>query len=293
MEKTEKTRVLGGLYLLSAAFLYSLYGLFSRNIADFSPFAQNFIRSSMVFFILFLFFFFNKKKWINIQKKDTKWFLLWVIPSSFQMVLSFVAFNHLAIGTTYYIIYSTMILGSFLSGKLFFSERLTRPKIISLVLVLSGLTFIYGFDVRLTTNIYVFFALLSGLIVGFWNTLTKKLSGNYSEFQMLFVDSFATSIVSFGGFKYFAETLPSFKNLRVWCWITIFALATISTTFLLIRGFKKLEAQIGSLILPMEVVFASLVGYLFLGEVLSVWTYLGGGLIFISSLYPHLSKKDG
>lgn len=290
-KRINKSQVYGGLYLLSAAFLYALYGLFSRRISDFSPFAQNFVRAFIVFGILSIYFLINRDKWVRVQKRDVKWFLIWVVPSSFQMVLTFIAFNNLAIGTTYYIIYSTMILGSFLSGKLFFGENLTRVKIASLFLVLLGLFFIYGSDIKLTTNIYVFFALLSGLLVGFWNTLTKKLSGNYSEFQMLLIDSLATFLVSFGGFKITSEFLPSLSNSGPWLWIIVFAFATITTTFLLIRGFKNLEAQIGSLILPMEVVFASFVGYFFLGEILSIWTYIGGLLIFISALYPYLGKK--
>jgi len=276
----------GGVYLLSAAFLYALYGFFSRNISVFGAFSQNFVRAGMVFSILFIYFLFHRKKWVKFKKRDVKWFLIWVVPSSFQMVLTFLAFNHLPIGTTYYLIYSTMIFGGFLSGKIFFSEKLTKPKSISLLFVLLGVFFIYKSDLQLVTNVYVVMALASGLMVGFWNTLTKKLSGNYSEFQMLLVDSLATFCVSFIGARFMYEALPV-VSIIPWIWIMIFALATITTTFLLIRGFKNLEAQIGSLILPMEVVFATFIGYLLLGEVLDGWTYLGGTLIFFSTILPY------
>lgn len=288
--ETKRTKISGGVYLLTAAFIYSLYGLFSRNVASFGAFGQNLARDLIVLTVVVTYFALNRNKWVKIEKRDVKWFLIWVVPSSFQMVLTFLAFNNLPIGTSYYIIYSTMILGSFLSGKLFFKEKLSKVKITSLVLVLIGLAFIYGSDFKLVTNIYVFMALLSGLIVGFWNTLTKKLSGNYSELQMLLIDSCAVALVSFIGFKFGGEVLPALTNTVPWFWIIIFAFATISTTVLLIRGFKNLEAQIGSLILPMEVVFASFVGYLFLGEVLSVWTYVGGAFIFTSALWPYLKE---
>lgn len=286
-----KSSIVGGAYLLSAAFLYALYGLFSRNTSIFGAFSQNFVRGGIVFLVLLLYFLFNREKWVKFKKSDIRWFLIWVVPSSFQMVLIFLAFNHLPIGTSYYIIYSTMILGGFLSGKIFFSEKLSKSKLTSLFLVLVGLFLIYGADLKLVTNVYVAMALLSGLIVGFWNTLTKKLSGNYSEFQMLLVDSFATFAVSFAGAKINAEILPEITLVTPWIWIVVFAFATIITTFLLIRGFKNLEAQVGSLILPMEVVFATFIGYLFLGEVLSVWTYLGGALIFVSAISPYLVKS--
>ena len=152
--------------------------------------------------IILLIFVSGKQKWKKIDKRDIKWFLIWILPDGFQPILTFIAFTHLPIGITYFLIYSTMIMGGIISGKIFFSEKFNLNKIFSIVLIFLGLILIYKSDLTLISNWYVFIALLSGLIVGFWNTLTKKVSSSYSEFQMMFLNSSSTLVVSLIGFTF-------------------------------------------------------------------------------------------
>ncbi|KKU43831.1 MAG: Permeases of the drug/metabolite transporter (DMT) superfamily, partial [Parcubacteria group bacterium GW2011_GWA2_46_7] len=65
----------------------------------------------------------------------------------------------------------------------------------------------------------------------------------------------------------------------------------IIASFCLIRGFKYVEAQSGSLILPTELIFASVFGYFFLGEILKVTTYMGGFLIILAAIMPTLRSR--
>lgn len=179
-----------------------------------------------------------------------------------------------------------MILGGIISGKIFFSEKFNSKKTLSLISVFIGLFLIYRSDITLIKSIYVFLALIAGLIVGFWNTLTKKVSGNYSEFQMMSLDQLATLVVCLIGSIMIGERLSPPSSYNTWFWIFIFALSGIVSIFLLIRGFKYVEAQVGSLILPMEIVFASIFGYLVFGEILKLNMYLGGLFILIAALLP-------
>ena len=135
-------------------------------------------------------------------------------------------------------------------------------------------------------------ALLSGLIVGFWNTLTKKVSGKYAELQMMLLDGSSTFTIGLIGSLIIKETLPPLSNISPWIWIIAFAVANLSASFLLIRGFKYIEAQTGSLILPMEIIFASLFGFIFFREVLSINVYLGGIFIFLAATLPALKSSD-
>jgi len=281
-------KILGAIFLIASTAIYGLFGIFSRQTAVFGSFSQGWIRYLFVVFIIGSLFLTRRARWKNIDPPDTKWFLTWILPASFQPVLTFMAFTHLPIGIAYFLIYSTMITGGILSGKLFFAEKFNLGKLLSLLLIFLGLILIYRSDLSLITNTYVFLALVSGLIVGFWNTLSKKVSHKYSELQMMLLDSLSTLTVSLIGFFSVREALPDFSNLVPWYWIVAFAFAGVLSSFLLIRGFKYVEAQIGSLILPMELVFASLFGYFFLGEVLKPNVYLGGLLIFLAAIIPVL-----
>lgn len=281
-------KLTGYFYLILSTVIYGFFGIFSRNTSAFGPFSQGAIRYGILCSFVLLMLALRKTTWKKIQRKDFKWFLIWILPASLQPVLTFMAFTHLPIGITYFLLYSTMILGGMLSGKIFFSEKFNLSKGISLFLVLSGLYLIYRSDITLVSSIYVLVALISGLIVGFWNTLTKKVSGNYPELQMIFMDGFSTLIVGTIGLNVMKETIPAFDNLTPWFWIVSFTFAGILSSLLLIKGFKEVEAQAGSLILPMELVFASIFGLLFLDEVLKLNVYIGGLLILIAALIPAL-----
>ena len=188
-----------------------------------------------------------------------------------------------------------MVLGGIISGKIFFHEKYDFVKFVSTALVFVGLILIYHSDITIVKSAYVFLALLSGLIVGFWNTLTKKVSSSYSELQMIFLDSFSTFTVGIIGASVIKEILPAFTDYLSWFWVVLFSLAGFSASLLLIRGFRYVEAQVGSLVLPLEILFASIFGYIFFGEVLKIYVYLGGLIIAISSILPNLfvlySKK--
>ncbi|HTK03818.1 MAG TPA: DMT family transporter [Alphaproteobacteria bacterium] len=274
----------GSILLLTSAILYGFFGIVSRFTYRFPAFTQSWIRSVIILFFLSILFLAGKEKWKTIEKKDIKWLLIWIVPSSFQTVLTFLAFNHLQLGTAYYILYSTMILGGIFSGKIFFSEKFNLPKYLSLFFILLGLFLIYGSDFKLVGNIYVVMMLISGLLVGFWNTLSKKISGNYSESQLMILDSSVTLIVCFLGAKAARENLPSFSDLHLYFWILIFAVLNMVSIFILIRGFKYVQAQVGSLILPTEVFFASIFAFIIFHEVLLTRVYIGGLLIFLAAI---------
>ena len=285
-------RLTGSSFLLISAAIYGLFGIFSRYTNNFPAFSQGWVRYSIILIVISLSFLFKKATWKKVQKKDIKWFLIWILPASFQPIVTFIAFNHLPLGIAYFLIYSTMILGGVISGKIFFFEKLNPKKILSLVLVFIGLFLIYRSDITLIKNIYVLLALVSGLLVGFWNTLTKKVSGNYSEFQMMTLDGSSTVIVGLIGSFFLKETLPSITDISSWVWIFVFALANIGAGFLLIKGFKYIEAQVGSLIVPTEIIFAAIFGYLFFGEILKINIYLGGFFILIGALLPAIEFSN-
>jgi len=284
-------KLLGSLYLLFAACLYGLVGVFSRFISSFGSFSQSWVKSSITLFIISIVFLFHKTIWKKIQKKDIKWFLIWILPASVQPVLTFLAFNHLPIGVTYFLTYSTMILGGILSGRIFFAEKINLNKFISLILLFVGLSLLYASDIIFIENIYVLFALLAGLVVGFWNTLTKKVSAHYSEFQMMFLDNGTSLIICFIGFLILGEMLPPVVGSSSWFWIFIFGISLTLAGYFLIRGFKNVEAQVGSLILPMEIVFGAFFGYIFLGEILKSNMYMGGLFILVAALLPAINFR--
>jgi len=273
--------------ILITTVFYGLYGVYSRMIGlSFGAFSQSWARNTIIMAITGSFLFLTHK-WRPIQKQDLKWFLIWPLSGVGVMILLFIAFNHLPVATGYFLFYSTMIASGFLSGKIFFGERMNVVKMVAILLSFSGLILIYSLDVSAEQIPYVLMALISGFLLGLWNTLSKKMSDRYPNFQLVFIDGFVSFIFGVVGAICFKESIPGLSQVESWFWVFIFAVTSILATSLLIYGYKHLEAQIGSIIAPVEVVFATLFGFLFFKEVLPPTTLFGGLLIALAAILPN------
>lgn len=282
----------GALSLVLAAMFYGLYGVYSRKIGlSFGVFSQNWIRNLIIVTLLAPYFFFNKKEWVKIRKEDIGWMFVWGFCSTGAIVLLFIVWNYLPIGTTNFLLYSTMIVSGYLSGRLFYKEKINVIKLLSAGLALIGLALIYFLDLSFEPSkmIYVLSALLAGALTGLFNTLSKKLSMRYSNSQLVGIDAFALFAISNLGAFLTRESIPSLKLGFSWIWVFVYALTQIGAVGLLVYGFKHLEAQIGSIIMPTEVIFATLFGFLFFGEILPLTTILGGILIASAAALPNVA----
>jgi drug/metabolite transporter (DMT)-like permease len=279
----------GTLFIVSAVLIYGLYAVFTRFLNNyFEVFTQNYLRSILIaVFFLGLFVFSKKSKFQRIRKQDIKWFLIWNLSGATTVVLGFIVFNNLPISTTYFLFYPTMIISGLIVGSILYKEKINWAKITSIILLLLGLLSIYTvqFDVSLIG--YMIMALAMGVLIGIWNTTSKKISNKYSAAQMSFIGAVATASISILGATIFQEPMPLISG-GGWIWIFAFTIAEILTVFFVILGFKNLEAQIASTIMPLEIVFAILFGAIIFQEYLSVSMIIGGLLILIGATLPSL-----
>ena len=79
-----------------------------------------------------------------------------------------------------------------------------------------------------------------------------------------------------------------FSLSPAWWWMFIYALVQVATVWLLVYGFKNLEAQVGIVIMPVEIIFAVIFGYLVFGETLTLGTFIGGVLIATAAFLPNV-----
>ncbi len=275
--------------LFSAGAMYGMYGIYSRMIGGaFGNFNQNWLRNIAVALVALLIISIGKIKLKPVYKKDIKWITLWFLSSSWATVLTFIAFNHLKVGTVYLLVYSAMITSGYLSGKIFFEEKINVIKIVSLFLALGGLLVIYRFSITKEEVPYMMMCLVSGLMTGVWNTISKKFSGNYSNMQLVLMDATAIIVTSLIGAIISQEILPQVISPTSWGWLVVYALAQLTNVGLVVYGFKNVEAQIGSLILPVEIIFATLFAWLFFGENPTVSIGVGGIMILGAAAWPSM-----
>jgi len=277
--------------LVIATLLYGLYGVFSRFIGtDFGIFFQAFARNLIVLFILSVYIFW-KRTWKRIEKTDYKWFGFMIFPALLADVAIFVAFNNLAIGTALFVFYTSFTLGGYVLGSLLFQEELTKAKIISLLTCLLGLFILSSTTLKQGSLFYLLLAVLAGLGMTGWNIFSKKVSSKYSLTQVLSIDCLIFIIGSLPLAMFFKEpvSIPSFST--PWIAVFLYAFAAIGASLLTINGFRYLQAQIGSLIMLLQLVFGVLFGWVFFKEVLTYSSIVGGLLILLGAAIPNLTPE--
>ena len=106
------------------------------------------------------------------------------------------------------------------------------------------------------------------------------------------IDNLIFTVVSLLLTLGFKESIiwPSFSFL--WLIVILFAWLTLGASFLNIFGFRRLEAQKGSLIMLLEPVFGVILGWLFYRELLTTYSLIGGALIIFGAALPNLIQSE-
>jgi drug/metabolite transporter, DME family len=285
----DKDYLAGSLSLLLAAFLYSSMFIFLRIIGFNLPFFfQNMARSIFAllgtgFLVLVL------KKWTKIRKKDAGWLFLRTLLGMVSFICFYFAVNNISVGTFYFCFYAGFLLGGFLIGFLMFKEKLTKVKLIALLLSFLGLGLIYSFDVK-SSRLFILVSLLSGVTSTVWSIFGKKVSDYYSAFQLSFIDILISLIVYFLFSLGFKESWVSLSLTPAWLANAGLGFVMIACGVLIVYAFHRIEAQIGSLIMLSEIIFAILWGALFYKEVVSLAAWIGGILITSALVFLEASK---
>lgn len=270
-----------------AAASYGLYGVYSRQLGhSFGEFSQSWTRNTIIIILLGLFLFLTKR-WKVVERKDLKWMILWPLSDVVSIVLLYITFNNLSIGTSYFLLYTTMIIGGFIFGNLLYKEQLNRVKIVSIILSLLGLSLIFSVEFSVEKVQYIIFGLLSGVSTALWNTLSKKVSDRYPNAQLVFIDASVALCATLVGSLIVKDSIPILTN-PVWAWQVLYAVSQIGAVAFVILGFRYLEAQFASVILPIEVIFATVFGFLFFKEIPQTTTLLGGVFIALAAALPNI-----
>ncbi|MEK7595328.1 MAG: DMT family transporter [Patescibacteria group bacterium] len=285
--KNNKNTVRGASILLLATFTWGWFGILFRITGSNVPlFFQTSVRS-IVTSLLLLVILLISRKWSSLHANEWGWVTARGLFGLLASALFFTAVNKIPIGTAYFSFYTGSTLGGYAVGRLMFKEQLNKVKWLALLLTLTGLALIYSFDFGVN-YIHLSVALGAGICASLWNTLTKKLPSNIEASQLGFLDNSMLVVLGLAISLLIKESW-TFPTMEKW-WLANYMVGVLQvvTGILVVKGFRYVEAQIGSLILLMEILFGIILGYVFYNEALALRTILGGLLIISGVSIPEI-----
>lgn len=272
----------GRLYILLAGILWSLAGVFIKSL-ELHPLTIVFYRSlfASLFFLLFV----RAKSWRPAVP------LLVSAASYTAAISSFVWANKLTTAANAIVLQYTAPIFVFLFVRWFFHEPVSRPNLVTLMCGMAGVGVIFAGSAGQPDSAGVMMAVLSGFLFSVYMTNLRLLKN---------VD-------------------PGFLTLlnNLVCWLALFplvgwrlslspaqalALAIMGVIqlgipyFLFSKGLKTVSLQEASLIVLLEPVLNPIWVALAVGEVPSMATLIGGGMILLSLGFRYaglLRRKPG
>ena len=285
-----KTALKGYLMILLSAIGFGSYGVWSRFIGEeFGVFFQGWVRSALVLlFLIPLAVVTNSFK--PVKKMDKKWLLAPVIFGIFTQAPLYYAFNNIDIGTATLIFYATYVITSYVVGKVAFGEKIGIEKLISLVLAFVGLVLIFGLSFSKFSLLALILAAVNGIASGGEVATTKKSTEKLSSLQVsiyvwlgILLTHLPISILS-------GERQVQFVLNPTWFAMLAFAGVGLAAFWLVIEGYKYVDASIGGLIGLLEIISGVVFGIFLFHEKLTPSVVLGGVLILLSAMLPDLSN---
>lgn len=284
---------LGTSYILISALFYGSYGVWSRlMVGAFGEFSQAWTRGLFLLLIVLI----TNWKWKlfrPIQQQDWKWFVPIAMAGGLNQAPYYFGFEHLNIGTATLLFYAALVVGGYALGRVFFSEKLTLVKIMSLVVAVVGMLVIYGWSLSSAQIFPATMTVLAGLMGASTVILPKKLIGNYHELQMMAGYFLLQVVFNLPVSLWLNDPLPTTAFSVAWGGQLGYAVAMLLANMAAITGFSYLEPSIGSLIGLAEILFGIGFGILLFGEALTGGVIVGGLLIILAAALPSVAEMLG
>ena len=276
-----------GSALLGAALIYASFGLLIRILSDmYGDFAQVTARFLLAAAILFIIRAIAKKS-LNLSKKQFIFASIIGVTFSALIMLFTLGVVTEKIATVIFVFYAASIISSLFFGSMFFKEK--NKSAIAVTLALLGFFAFSGISLAVSFGIIA--GVLSGVLDGLTNSLRKYLkdADTQSVMQVQFISG-----TLFAGIVMLFMSEPIIKEVTLLPILVtiIFAVLQIKLNELLYYGFQRMDVNVATIILSSEVVFASLIGYFFFAEVLSLTEMVGGFLILVASIVNAWSFKQ-
>jgi drug/metabolite transporter (DMT)-like permease len=281
----EKSRSLAEIH--TAVALFGLAGLFGKWLL-LSPFIIVLGRVFFASLSLLLLFLFTKQDIRISHSKDYILFVLmgFILAGHWVTFFKSIQISTVAVGLLSYS--SFPVFTAFLE-PLFFRERVKMSTVFFAFFCVIGIFLIIPrFD--LSNLIYrgVLWGLLSGFTFSILTILNRKLSQKYSSLLITFYQDFSATLFLF---PFYFVLQPHLNTKEILLLVILGIFCTACSHSLFIKGMRYVPAQTAAIISSLEPVYGIVLALIFLKEIPTLRTILGGIIILGTTLVVTLKGR--
>jgi drug/metabolite transporter (DMT)-like permease len=284
-------KIYGSLAIFVSALLYGSYGVWAVLIGNsFGLFFLTYVRALIAWLIIFLIVILFGH-WKKIKNKfDFKILLLLSILGIFTQAVYY-SYQIIGIGLSSLFNFTAILISQYLIGYILFKEKISKYKLVSLLLAILGIVFIYIQDIKGFGILAALIAVVAGAAVGTQTSLTKLISQRYSGWQISLF-TWASVILFCAPMSLYLGELQQFPTLSLpWFYLFLFAIVGLSIFPIVVYGYKRIPVMVAGLIGLLEIPSAILFGVVFFGEALTSSMIFGSSLILLSAIIPIVYDK--
>jgi drug/metabolite transporter (DMT)-like permease len=266
--------------IIIAAILWSLAGIFAKQIHGMSAQSIIFYRVGFAFIIFFVALLVSGKLNILKLREKKSYLFLFSILQMATMVSYFISIMNASVSIAVLLLSTAPIYITIFSPWLL-KEQIQKRGIIALVLSIVGILLIVDpgkLDFKLS-SIGILAGIASGIFYAFQVMTSKYVSSTYSGHAQAFWSFLVAAIILLPMGAVPLEVVSS--NLTNLVILSIFP--TILAVSLYFNGLKKVKAQSASILGLIEPISAVFFAVLILGEQISTLEITGGALILIGA----------
>ena len=277
---------LPSLFILLAAFLWGLTGIFVRNLnaAGLDNMGLLFFRSFITCVALFIYLFIKDRSKLRIDLRDI-WYFLGTGVLSFTLfgICYFYTIANASMSLAAMLLYTAPFF-VMLMAAIFFREKITATKIFSLLAAAIGCVMICGTDKNTAVTPFIIFTgLSSGFCYALYSIFGRVALKKYSSLTVTVYTFFFASIASM-----FVVDFPAIGNIMVTRpeaigLAVIFAFVSAFFPYIFYTlGLKNTEPGKAAVMATFEAVVASVAGIIVFGESLTLVAAIGILLVLFS-----------
>lgn len=284
-------------YIMTAGGLWGIISIFINMLKDigFNSLQCVAIRAFFTALLLFFYLFLKDNRKLKIKKRDIIFFIGTGVGSIvFFNYCYFQAIEVIGGAAVPALLLYTAPVFVMLLSALFFGEKITGKKIVSLILTFIGLGFVTGafFGKESLTITALLLGLGSGLGYALYSIFGKFVVEKYDAFTITFYTFFIASIaaVPMSGIMHSVNLLFCTKGIIAASGLAFFC--TVLPFILYTKGLHGIEAGKASILATVEPLVAAIVGGIVYGEKFTISRIIGMFLIMAAVIMLNIREKS-